>query len=115
MLSARRHHLLGQAQVTKASMAEQQNAKRDLEQQMQVAMDAFQETAVCLLRTGEVHPQVIVTAAAQAAGELGAGLAVAGGENIGRVLAELAAILQQAGQDHGMALAVAMAPAAGSA
>jgi hypothetical protein len=114
-LSARRHHLLAQAQVTKASMADRRNEERGLERQMQVAMGAFRETAVRLLRAGEVHPQVIVTAAAQAAGELGASLAVAGGEDVGRVLAELAAVLQRARQDHGLALKVAMAPAAGRA
>jgi hypothetical protein len=82
---------------------------------MQAAMEAFRETVVRLLRAGEVPPPVIVTAAAQAAGEMGAGLAVAGGEDVGRILAELAAVLQQAGQEHGRALAVAMAPAAGRA
>ncbi len=82
---------------------------------MQAAIEAFRETAVRLLRAGEVHPQVIVTAAAQAAGELGAGLAVASGDNLARVLGELAVILQQAGLDHGTALEVAVALAAGSA
>jgi hypothetical protein len=114
-LSARRHHLLAQAQVTKASMADRRNEERGLERQMQVAMGAFRETAVRLLRAGEVHPQVIVMAAAQAAGEMGASLAVAGGDDLERVLAELVAVLEQAGQDYGMALAVAMAPAAGRA
>jgi hypothetical protein len=96
-------------------MADQRNDERDLERRLQVAMAAFRETAVRLLRAGEVPPQVIVTAAAQAAGEMGAGLAVTGREGVERVLAELAAVLQQAGQDHGMALAVALAPAAGRA
>ena len=99
----------------KASMADRRNEERDLERQMQVVMEAFRETAVRLLRAGEVHPQVIVTAAAQAAGEMGAGLAMAGGADVERMLGELAAILQQAGRDHGMALATALAPAAGSA
>jgi hypothetical protein len=46
-------------------------------QQLQTAAEAFRETAVRLLRVGEIHPQVIVVAAAQAAGEMGAGLAAA--------------------------------------
>jgi hypothetical protein len=62
-----------------------------------------------LLRVGEVHPQLIVMAAAQAAGEMGAGLAVAGEDDLERVLGELAAILRQAGREHGEALAVAVA------
>jgi hypothetical protein len=64
-----------------------------------------------LLRVGEVHPQLIVMAAAQAAGEMGAGLAVAGEDDLERVLGELAAILRQAGREHGEALAVAVAVA----
>jgi hypothetical protein len=89
--------------------------EQDLGLQLQVATEAFREAAVRLLREGEVHPQVIVMAAAQAAGELGAGLAVAGGDDVERVLGELVAILQQVGRDHGMALEVTVAPVAGSA
>ena len=96
-------------------MASERNEEQELEQQMQTAIEVFRETAVRLLRAGEVHPQVIVMAAAKAAGELGAGLAVAGGDDLERVLGELAEILRQAGQEHGEALAVALAPAAGSA
>jgi hypothetical protein len=96
-------------------MASEQDEGQDLERQMQVAIEAFRETAVRLLREGELHPQVIVTAAAMAVGEMGAGLAVAGGEDLERMLSELAAILQQAGREQGMALEVMVAPAAGSA
>jgi hypothetical protein len=85
------------------------------EQQLQTAVEAFREAAVHLLRVGEIHPQVIVMAAAQTAGEMGAGLAVASGEDLERVLGELAAILRHVGREHGEALAVAVAPAAGSA
>jgi hypothetical protein len=45
---------------------------------------------------------------------MGAGLAVAGGDDLERVLGELAAILRHTGREHGEALAV-VAPAAGSA
>jgi hypothetical protein len=96
-------------------MVDERRDEQDLGRQLQVATEVFRETAVRLLHAGQMHPQVIVTAAAQTAGEMGAGLAVAGGEDVGRVLAELAAVLQQAGRDHGMALEVAVAPAAGSA
>jgi hypothetical protein len=34
-------------------MADRQNEERDLERQMQVAMDAFRETTMRLLRAGE--------------------------------------------------------------
>jgi hypothetical protein len=95
-------------------MADEQNEAQELGQQLQTAAEAFRETAVRLLRIGEIHPQVIVMAAAQAAGEMGAGLAVAGGDDLERVLGELAAILRHTGREHGEALAV-VAPAAGSA
>ena len=97
--------------MVKASMADEQ----DLGQPMQAVVEAFRETAVRLLRTGEAHPQVIVTAATQAAGEMGAGLAIAGENDLETVLADLAAVLRQAGREHGAALAVALAAAAGSA
>ena len=89
--------------------------EQDLQQQMQAAVEAFHEAAVRLLRAGETHPQLIVLAAAQAAGEMGAGLAVAGGDDLETVLADLAAILRHAGREHGEVLEVAVAPAAGSA
>ena len=108
-------HLVRPAQTTKAGMADQQDNEQDLGQQLHEAMAAFRETAVRLLRAGEIHPQIMVMAAAQAAGEMGAGLAVAGGDDLEKVLGELAAIVQQAGRDHGAALAVAMAPVAGRA
>jgi hypothetical protein len=96
-------------------MTDQQDNEQELGRQLHEAMEAFRETAVRLLRAGEIHPQVIVMAAAQAAGEMGAGLAVAGGNDLERVLGELAVVVQQAGRDHGTALAVAVTPAARSA
>jgi hypothetical protein len=89
--------------------------EQDLQRQMQAAVEAFRQTAVGLLRAGETHPQLIVLAAAQAAGEMGAGLAIAGGDDLETVLADLAAILRHAGREHGAALAVTVAPAAGNA
>ena len=94
---------------------ERADDEQELGRQLHEVMEAFRETAVCLLRAGEVHPQLIVMAAAQAAGEMGAGLAVAGGDDLERVLGELAAILRQTGREHGEALAVAVTPASGSA
>jgi hypothetical protein len=89
--------------------------EQDLQRQRQAAVEAFHETAVRLLRAGETHPQLIVLAAAQAAGEMGAGLAVVGRDDLETVLADLTAILRHAGREHGAALAVALTPVAGSA
>ena len=96
-------------------MTSEQDDEQALGRQLHEAMEAFRKTAVRLLRAGVVYPHLIVIAAAQAAGEMGAGLAVAGGDDLERVLGELAAILRQTGREHGEALAVAVTPASGSA
>jgi hypothetical protein len=44
---------------------DEQNEAQELGQQLQTAAEAFRETAVRLLRIGEIHPQVIVMAAAR--------------------------------------------------
>jgi hypothetical protein len=51
----------------------------DLERQMQAATDAVRAAALRLLQEGEVHPQLVVLAAARVAGELGASAALATG------------------------------------
>jgi hypothetical protein len=53
--------------------------QQELEAQMETAVDAIRETVLRLLREGEVHPQIIVMAAARVAGELGAAAALARG------------------------------------
>jgi hypothetical protein len=75
-------------------------ANEELEAQMQAATDAIRAAVLRLLREGEVHPQVIVLAAARVAGELGASAALAGGQAVEKLLSDLAEALQQAGQEH---------------
>src|SRR3954466_10163257 len=52
---------------------------RDLEAQMDLAMEGVRKVVLRLLQDGEVHPQLVVLAVARVAGELGAGIAQAGG------------------------------------
>ena len=89
--------------------------QEQLEVQMQAATDAIRATVLRLLRDGEVHPQVIVLAAARVAGELGASAALAGGQDVEKLLGELADVVRQAGHEHGELLTAEALPVAGNA
>ena len=82
---------------------------------MEAATKAIRAVALRLLQEGEVHPQLLILAVTRVAGELGASAALASGQGIGELLAELAAILQQAGRDHHELLQALALPVAGSA
>jgi hypothetical protein len=56
-----------------------EGAEAELQEQMEIAADAIRTAALELLQAGRVHPHVLVLAAARVAGELGAGMALAGG------------------------------------
>ena len=68
--------------------------------QMGGATDAIREATLRRLREGEVHPWVVILAAARVAGELGASAALAGGQDTERLLGELAEVLRQVGRDQ---------------
>lgn len=83
--------------------------------QVEAAADAIRAALLGLLRAGEVHPRLVVMAAAQVAGELAAGAALAGGEDVGAVVDEVAEVVREAGRGHGEALRAVTMPIAGSA
>jgi hypothetical protein len=91
--------------------------QEQLEEQMQAATDAIRAAVLRLLRDGEVHPQLVVLAVARVAGELGASAALAGGQDVEKLLGELADVVQQAGQEHHEMLQAEMEtlPVAGNA
>lgn len=60
---------------------------------MQAATDAIRTAVLRLLREGEVHPHLIVLAVARVAGELGASAALAGGQDVEKLLGELADVV----------------------
>jgi hypothetical protein len=68
-----------------------------------------------LLQEGEVHPQLLILAVAHVAGGLGASAALASGQEVEKLLGELAEVLQQAGRDHYETLQALALPVAGSA
>ena len=81
-------------------MANEEPEQQELEAQMQAATDAIRAAVLRLLREGEVHPQVIVLAVARVAGEVGASAALAGGQDVEKLLGELADVVREAGQRH---------------
>jgi hypothetical protein len=89
--------------------------EQDLERQLRAATEALREAALRLLQAGEVHPQLIVLATARVAGELAASAALAGGEDVERLLSELAEVVRRAGREHHAALRAELLPVAGSA
>jgi len=97
--------------VTTGEEAEQQD---ELAAQLQAATKAFQRTAGRLLREGETHSQLVVLAAARIAGELGAGMAMADGQDLEELLGELADFMRQAGREFHDELEAEALPTAGN-
>jgi hypothetical protein len=60
-------------------MIDDETEVRDLEAQMHLAMEGVRKAVLRLLQDGDVHPQLVVLAVARFAGEMGAGIAQAGG------------------------------------
>jgi hypothetical protein len=96
-------------------MTGEQAEGQDLEAQMGLATEALRATVLRLLRVGEVHPQLIVLAVARVTGELAASAALAGGEELEKLLGELAEVVRHAGREHQQTLQAEMLPVAGSA
>jgi hypothetical protein len=68
----------------------------DPAEQMEAAVATIRGAVLQLLHEGEIHPQLIVLAAARVAGELGAGAALASGQEVATALRELAEVVRQA-------------------
>jgi hypothetical protein len=96
-------------------MAGEGSEGRDAEDQVRAALEAMQGTALRLLQEGETHPQLMVLAAAMAAGQLAAATALAGGQDVEVTLGELAEVMVQSGRDHHEMLQAELLPVAGSA
>ena len=96
-------------------MAEDESEQPELEAQMEAATTAIRAAVLRLLQEGAVHPQLLILAVTQIAGELGASAALASGQGVEELLAELAEVLQQAGRDHHETLQALALPVAGSA
>ena len=96
-------------------MAEDEPEQPELEAQMETATAAIRAAILRLLQEGAVHPQLVILAVTQIAGELGASAALASGQEVEKLLGELAEVLQQAGRDHHEMLQAELLPVAGNA
>src|SRR3954462_11569685 len=85
-------------------------------EQLEAAANTVRAVVLQLLQAGEIDPRLIILAAAQVVGELGAATALASGRQEAEDLVdELAEVVRQSGRDHHQALKIALLPAAGSA
>src|SRR3954467_7073929 len=96
-------------------IADEMAAREKLAAQLQAASEACQGTAGRLLREGEMAPQLIILAAAQVVGELGAAMARAEGLDVETTLGELADLMRQTGRDFHEMLQAEALPTAGNA
>ncbi len=96
-------------------MAGDEPEQPELEAQMEAATKAIRAVVLRLLQEGQMHPQLLILAVTQIAGELGASAALASGQEVEELLGELAKVLQQAGRDHHETLQALALPVAGSA
>jgi hypothetical protein len=96
-------------------MAEDEPEQPELEAQMEAATTTIRAAILQLLQEGRVHPQLLILAVTQIVGELGASAALASGQEVEKLLGELAEVLQQVGRDHHATLQTLALPVAGSA
>ena len=68
-----------------------------------------------LLQECEVHPHLVVLALARVTSEVGAGAALAGGQDPEELLGELAEVVRQAGREFREMLEAGVQPTAGNA
>src|SRR3954469_16747207 len=81
-------------------MIDDETETRDLEAQMDLAMERVRKAVLRLLQDGEVHPQLVVLAVARVAGELGAGIAQAGDMDLEPILAEVTEVVRKTARSH---------------
>lgn len=96
-------------------MIDNETEAQSLHVQMDLAMEGMRNAVLWLLQDGEVHPQLVVLAVARIAGELGAGIAQAGGMDLETILADVTDAVRKAGRSHHKLLRAEELPLAGNA
>ena len=97
-------------------MTGEETAEQDeLEEQLWTATEGLQRTVMRLFQDSDIHPHVMVLALARVTGEVGAGTALAGGQDSEELLGELAEVVRQAGREFQEMLEAEALPTAGSA
>jgi hypothetical protein len=87
----------------------------ELEAQFRTATEGLQQAVMRLFQDSDIHPHVMVLALARVTGEVGAGAALAGGQDPEELLGELAEVVRQAGREFREMLEAEALPTAGSA
>jgi hypothetical protein len=86
-----------------------------IEEELGTAVEGVQRAVVRLLQDGEVHPHLVVLALARVTGEVGAGTALASGQDPEELLGDLADAVRQAGREFREVLQAGAMPPAGNA
>src|SRR3954449_7663722 len=97
--------------VTKGEETE----RDELEEQLWTATGELQRAVMRLFQDSDIHPHVMVLALARVTGEVGAGTALAGGQDPEELLGELAEVVRRAGREFREMLEAEALPAVGSA
>jgi hypothetical protein len=85
------------------------------EAQFRTATEGLQRAVMRLFQDRDIHPHVMVLALARVTGEVGAGTALAGGQDPEELLGELAEVVRQAGREFREMVQAEALPTAGSA
>jgi hypothetical protein len=87
----------------------------ELEAQFRTATEGLQRAVMRLFQDSDIHPHVVVLALARVTGEVGAGTALAGGQDPEELLGELAEVVRRAGREFRETLEAEALPTAGNA
>ena len=94
---------------------EETDEQEELEAQLETAIEGLQRAVMRLLHEGDVHPHLVVLALARVTGEIGAGAALAGGQDPEELLSELAEVVRQTGRGFCEMLEAEEMPTVGNA
>jgi hypothetical protein len=94
---------------------EETDERDELEGQLQTATEGLQRAVMRMFQDSDIHPHVMVLALARVTGEVGAGTALAGGQDPEELLGELAEVVCRAGHEFQEMLEAEALPTAGSA
>jgi hypothetical protein len=94
---------------------EETDERDELEGQLQTATEGLQRAVMRLFQDRDIHPHVMVLALARVTGEVGAGTALAGGQDPEELLGELAEVVHRAGREFREMLEAEALPTVGSA
>ena len=89
--------------------------EEELEAQFWTATEGLQRTVMRLFQDSDIHPHLMVLALARVTGEVGAGEALAGGQDPDELLGELAEVVRRAGREFQEMVRLEAVPVAGSA